>query len=262
VTQPGDEDGDAIAAAGIAGIRIVVASLGTDLGPGVAADLARAGARVALVGDRGAADGGPSVACTFTSREETATGFAAAVGGLGGLDSVVQVTVGPGALEPAVLVQVDERAWDDAFEASLLASLFSLQAAYAHLRERGGRVVVVVPTLAFTGAAGLAAFSGAGAGQRLLAKSAARQWGRDGIAVNCVATSPEMFRRDWPEAARATFLRMTRMGSIDSGPTICAGSDLDSAEDVLPAIKFLAGATSGRLTGQTLVGDGGTWMVP
>ena len=51
------------------------------------------------------------------------------------------------------------------------------KAGYAAMRERGGAFVVITPVVGMSGAAELGPYSAAVEGVRLLAKSAARQWG-------------------------------------------------------------------------------------
>src|SRR5260370_31879217 len=70
-------------------------------------------------------------------------------------------------------------------------ALTILQASLGVMQGIGGRIVFVTPTVSMSGAAGLVPYTTAVEGQRLLAKSAARQWGPDGITVNCVAVAPE-----------------------------------------------------------------------
>src|SRR4051812_37766682 len=93
----------------------------------------------------------------------------------------------------AALVETDEDAWDTRGEALLCAALHDCQRAHAAMREGGGRIVLVTPTVALVGAAGLAPLATAAEGMRTLAKAAARQWGALGITVNCVAPALDVF---------------------------------------------------------------------
>jgi NAD(P)-dependent dehydrogenase (short-subunit alcohol dehydrogenase family) len=112
---------------------------------------------------------------------------------------------------------------------------------------------VVTPTLWRTGAPGLAPYSAAVEGQRLLAKSAARQWGRLGITVNCVAPA-------WQAMAPGG------AGPDQPGdPVSLADAALGPADmeaDVGGAVVAVASAESGGLTGATLCLDGGVAMAP
>jgi 3-oxoacyl-[acyl-carrier protein] reductase len=159
----------------------------------------------------------------------------------GGLDLVVHIADCRGA--ERALVDLDEQAWDDAAEAPARALLATIQAAHAPLRRSGGRLVVVVPSAAREGAAGLVAETTGWEAMRLLAKSSARRWAEHGIKVHIVAV-----RIQGPPDAHRT------------EPVL--GSDHASAEAVADVVVLLAAAGAVALTGQTLLVDGGALMLP
>ena len=112
--------------------------------------------------------------------------------------------------------------------------------------------MVVTPTAWATGVPGLAAYAAAVEGQRLLAKSAARQWGRDGITVNCVAPAWEAVAGAGPDGGPG--------GSMSLAPTPLGPADFEA--DVGAAVVTLAGEGMHALTGATLGLDGGAAMAP
>jgi 3-oxoacyl-[acyl-carrier protein] reductase len=115
------------------------------------------------------------------------------------------------------------------------------------LQGRGGRIVFVTPTVALTGAAQLVPYASAVEGIRALAKSAARQWGTDGITVNCVAPPVEL------------------LGDATSPPGLEAaalGREPDARADVAPVLALLAAPGAHFVTGTTIVLDGGRVMAP
>jgi NAD(P)-dependent dehydrogenase (short-subunit alcohol dehydrogenase family) len=120
--------------------------------------------------------------------DEVAEGCAAAAAH-SPLRAVVHAHVPAGAAVPAPLVEVDDAAWAAVVDASVLATLTTLQAARRHLAP-GSTVLVVAPAVGLVGAAGHVALCAAAEAQRALAKSAARAWGPDGISVNVVAVEP------------------------------------------------------------------------
>jgi 3-oxoacyl-[acyl-carrier protein] reductase len=77
----------------------------------------------------------------------------------------------------------------------------------------------------------------------ILAKSAARQWGPEGIAVNALAVAPETVLAD-PAVA---------------GPVSIASPAVPHAE-VGDVLAFLCSRAAASLAGQTLTVDGGLWM--
>ena len=167
---------------------------------------------------------------------------------LGRLHVVVHADVESRALQSTPLVDIDDRAWEAVWERSMRTALFVAQAAHRHLAGHDGRLIFLVPTIALSGAPGLVPYATALEGQRLMAKSAARQWGRDGITVNCVA----------PSAAAVGVDRLPATSL--SEPALATAGDF--GRDLGDVVAFLASTKSRFLTGATLAVDGGVWMVP
>ncbi len=148
----------------------IVAARPGPLGSLVAAALSDAGAAVSVI------------APPFADREAAAGALAVAARP----DVVVWADVDPDGLRPDPVVGLGEPDWDRRCEEPIRSALWLLQAAYPHLKNRDGRVVLVCPSVALEGAAGLVPLATAAEGQRLLAKAVARRWGGDGITVNVV----------------------------------------------------------------------------
>jgi len=162
-----------------------------------------------------------------------------------GIDALVHAAVEPLALEACRLADVDDERWWTVWEGTMRTTLALLQAVHPHLRGRAGRVVLVTPTLSMAGAPDLVPWTTALEGQRLLARSAARQWGADGITVNCVAPSAELLGVDVGELALAP-------------PALGRAGDPET--DLGPIVTWLCSTKSHFLTGVTLCADGGSWM--
>jgi 3-oxoacyl-[acyl-carrier protein] reductase len=109
--------------------------------------------------------------------------------------------------------------------------------------------VLVAPTSGFTGAGGFVPASTAIEGARALAKSAARQWGPQGITVNTVLVPPALVA---PELVAAT--------TFEASPAV--GRLPDLRDDVAATIAHFAAPTSGGITGATVIVDGGSVMAP
>ncbi|MBV8860497.1 MAG: SDR family NAD(P)-dependent oxidoreductase, partial [Mycobacterium sp.] len=101
-----------------------------------------------------------------------------------GLDGVVIVT-GSGA-GPTRLTSLDEFEWRRLAEQPMRQTLTALQRSHASMCGRGGRIVVIVPTIGMSGAVDLVPYTTAIEGIRAMAKSAARQWAPQ-IVVNMIA---------------------------------------------------------------------------
>ena len=74
------------------------------------------------------------------------------------------------AFEQCDFADVDDARLEAVWEGSLRSTLFVLQAAFPHLRGRGGRRALVTPTVSMSGAARLVPYTAAIEGQRVLAQ--------------------------------------------------------------------------------------------
>jgi NAD(P)-dependent dehydrogenase (short-subunit alcohol dehydrogenase family) len=220
----------------LAGLAALVTGVDRPIGDGLARALADAGATVAVHGS----DLGPVDNVFATARDELGTD----------VDVVVHAALPPGAAEPLTFEEVSDERWETVWERGMRTTLALLQGAFPAMRERGrGRFVFVSPTLSMSGAPGLVPLTAFVEGQRLLAKSAARQWGPYGITVNCVAPAPELAVAG--TAAGAVSLAAPALG----GPG-------DARDDLGPVVIFLASDAAHFVTGVTVCADGGVWMAP
>ena len=147
---------------------------------------------------------------------------------------------------PAPIAEIDDGEWDRRGEAVLRDALHACQAAYAAMRDRGGRIVLVTPTVGLVGGAGVAPFAMAAEGMRTLAKAAARQWGSAGITVNCVAPSLDVLGAATDPASTAA-------------PAFGRAATMD---DLIAVIASLLGDLGAAVTGTTITVDGGRVMAP
>jgi len=216
----------------LAGRVVLVTGGGSGIGEAIALGLRDAGATVGIFD-------GP-----IASRADANGAFSEVAEANGPLDAVVHALVDPAALVATPLEETDPASWDERCEALLRTALWCCQAAHDALRERGGRIVFVTPTVGLTGGAGLVPYATAVEGMRALAKTAARQWGGQGIAVNCVAPPVELVgAASGPDVAVPAFGRLP-----------------DARTDVAPVVATLVG--DAFVTGTTLVVDGGMVMAP
>jgi len=165
-------------------------------------------------------------------------------------DSVGSVVdAGPVAMPPVVseLTTLDGDAWRALAEAPLRRALYVLQQSHRRLPS-GGHIVVLLPSLVTSGAAGLVPWVAAAEGYRSLLKAAARGWGRDGITVNCVLMPADLIAGT----------SLDRPGL--QPPALGRAVDLHS--DVAGVVAALLGGGLSAVTGQTIAADGGVWMTP
>ena len=159
------------------------------------------------------------------------------------IDVVVHAPeVAPDAL---AITDTSEDEWAARGEAQIRAGLQTCQTAFAHLRARGGCIILVTPTAGLVGEAGFVPIATASAGLLSLAKSAARQWGQHGITINCVAPSLALLGADVPAPVEPPALGRAA-----------------TVEDLARTIAVLASDAARSITGVTIPVDGGVVMLP
>jgi 3-oxoacyl-[acyl-carrier protein] reductase len=149
---------------------------------------------------------------------------------------------------PGPIATTDAGSWRMGCEAVLRRSLMALQTAHRTFSGRGGHVVMITSTAGLSGAPHASPLLAALEGTRSMAKSAARQWGADGITVNCIAVPLD--RLAPTHAGLTPFLP----------PPSIARHDI--VGDVAAAVEFLISADARGVTGTTVLIDGGSVMAP
>jgi 3-oxoacyl-[acyl-carrier protein] reductase len=221
------------------GRNAIVTGAERPLASGLASALRSAGAGVAEVSSD-----------ELHARTAAEAAFARAEETFGGpVDIVVHSAIPDVAFEAIDFDQVDDARWEAVWEVTMGSAIQVLQLGFERMRGRGGRFVFVTPTVSMSGAARLVPYTTAVEGVRLLAKSAARQWGPDGITVNCLAPAPEHV----PIGVVST--------DVSLAPAALGGPG-DAELDLGPIAVFLASDAAHALTGATLCADGGVWMAP
>lgn len=197
---------------------------------------------------------GGRIAERLKARGATVVDLDGAAGAPGPVAAVLHADVDPTLHEATRLADLTPERWQALCARPIDAALATAWAAFELMATgegrsgRGGVLGFVCPTVAMTGAAGQVAASTAGEAIRLLAKSAARRWGRFGITSNAFALA-----LDPGPAARE---------SLQVHATALAADDLDPADDVASLLLYLVGPGAARLTGATFTADGGELMTP
>jgi 3-oxoacyl-[acyl-carrier protein] reductase len=190
----------------------------------------------------------PTLRVVAPGASSFAAGLAAELDGATTADCFVYVCGDEDAAALGALDDLDADEWDQRSERVLRDALTALQDAHRALSASGGRVVVVAPTVGIPGAAALVPFVTAVEGVRAMAKSAARQWGANGITVNSVLVPVEMLAS--ATAGATSFLPPPALGSA---PTIA---------DVAAVVATFLDPERRGATGATVVVDGGSVMTP
>jgi 2-deoxy-D-gluconate 3-dehydrogenase len=204
--------------------------------------------RAAAVADEARAAGAraePLVAdVTDAAAAEAAVGEA--LQRLGALDTLVNVV---GAASWAPLLELDDATWERDFRLNLKQHWSVSRAAARAMRAggRGGSLVVVASVSGLFSAAGHGAYGAAKAGLMALVRTMAEEWWPDGIRANAVV----------PGAVRTPRIEAAWESGAIRRPAADVEARMALPEDVAGAIAFLSSGWARRITGQTLVIDGG-----
>jgi NAD(P)-dependent dehydrogenase (short-subunit alcohol dehydrogenase family) len=243
----------------------IITGAGQGVGRGIARAMAKEGARC-VVADFNDESGGAVVTeleamggealfvhCDVTSRESIDSAVARTLEAFGQIDVLVN-NAQRAPLTPTAVMDHTDEIIDLCFDTGFRGSFRFMQAAYPHLKASRGNIINIASGAGLEGLEGQAAYGAAKEAIRALSKSAAREWGRDGINVNIIcplANSPGV--ASMLESAPEMERRMT------------AGQPLgrigDCEADIGPVAVFLASEDSRYVTGHTLPADGGSSMI-
>lgn len=242
----------------LAGRVALVTGAAGGIGRAVATALGEAGASLVLtdIHEPAARPGALAMAVDVTRSEAVAAMAARAVERFGRLDILVNVA---GVVSTGSAVTLPEAEWDRVIDINLKGTFLCCQVAIPAMRTNGfGRIVNIGSIIGKNGGnarpwldkaeldrAGNAAYGVSKAGVHALTYFLAREVAADGITVNAVAPGPiaSDMTTNFPAALQA-LIPVGRMGR---------------AEEVAAAVAFLAGPTTGFITGEVLDVNGGMW---
>jgi len=243
----------------LTGRSALVVGGGQGIGRAAALALARSGASVAVLdaererAERVAGEvrslgvGSAPLVADVTRPEGAAGGVAEARKAFGPLDAVVNIV---GSASWAPLLEMDEATWERDFAVNLKQHWFVARSAARGWIEarRPGALAVVASVSGLFSAPNHGAYGAAKAGLMAFVRTAADEWWPHAIRVNAVV--PGSVRTPRIEA-------LWRSGAV-SEPDADAQGRMAQPEDIAHAALFLVSDLARRITGQTLVVDGGT----
>lgn len=180
------------------------------------------------------------VQCDVSDAVQIEAAVGAVVEAFGKIDILVNNAFDPNAVASSVIdLTIDQLQRN--FDTGPIASLRAMQACYPYLKTSGaGRVINFGSPAALLGMAPYAPYNMAKEATRALTRTAAREWGADGITVNNIQPVAETW------------------GDVDVPPPANALGRYGSPEDdIAPVVLFLASEDARYLTGYTLTPDGG-----
>jgi len=242
----------------------IVTGGASGLGRGIALALAREGARVAVVdlneaGARDtveaiAKDGGQAAAwrADISDKARIDLVVAEVIARWGTVDILVNNAgldrVGP-------FVSSSEAEWDLILRVNLKGPIVCTRAVLDEMTRKGyGKIINIASDAGRVGSTGEAVYSAAKGGIIAFTKTIARETARHRLNVNCVCPGPSDTPLFQEVAAGNPKLAESLKRVIPFGR-------LGTAEDLAPAVVFLASDESGFVTGQTLSVSGGLTML-
>lgn len=243
----------------LAGKVALVTGANTGLGQGIALALAAAGADIAAVSRRPAAQTGEQVAAMgrrfvgiqadLVSLEPLQRILDETFDGLGHLDILVN---NAGIIRRTDAVDFSEQDWDDVMNINLKSAFFLSQAAGRHFVAQGsGRIINIASMLSFQGGIRVPSYTASKSAIAGITRLLANEWAGRGVTVNAIA--PGYMVTDNTAALRADPERNKAI--LDRIPAGRWGSP----EDLGGAAVFLASSAADYVNGAVIPVDGG-WL--
>ena len=244
---------------GLDGRTALVTGASGTIGRACAVALAQEGARVVVAyghdeqGARETAElvkaAGTEAVCAQADLTDPGTAKAlVAAAGEGGVDVLVN---NAGLTRDGLLLRMRDQDFTEVLEVNLTAAFrCTREALRGMLRRRWGRVVSVSSVVGLLGNPGQANYAASKAGLIGFTLSLAREVAQRGVTANVVAPGyiPSKLTDAMSEEAKQATLAAIPVGR------------LGTAAEVAAAVRFLAGADAGYITGQVLAVDGGMSM--
>lgn len=215
------------------------------------------GARVAILdidadaAAEAAASIGPDhlgLGCDVANHEDCRKAIGQVLDGFGQIDILIN---NAGVTQPVKTLDIDAANWERVLDVNLRGVLYLSQATIPHMRERGRGSIACMSSVSAQRGGGIFGgphYSAAKAGVLGLAKAMAREFGPDGIRVNCV--TPGLIQTD------ITGGKLTPEMKADIAADIPL-QRLGEATDIAGAHLFLASDLSGYVTGAVIDVNGG-----
>ena len=230
----------------------IVTGASRGIGRAIALELGRSGAKVVVNYNRNAE------AAQSIASEIGGVAVRADVGTPEGCDALIEAATAEGSLDILVnnagitrdglMVRMTDADWDDVIRTNLTSTFRLCRAATEiMMRQRSGSIINVTSVSGIRGNAGQANYAASKAGVAAMTSSLAKEMGRRGIRVNCVA--PGFVETDMVDAMNPKV--------VEGAKTLIPMRRLAQPEEIAKVVRFLASDDASYVTGQQWVIDGG-----
>lgn len=197
-----------------------------------------------------------ALTCDVTKQDVVDDCFAQAVDFMGSLDALCTPAGITARRMPEDITEADMR---HIFEINVLGTMFTNQAAFRYMKERGGSIINFASISGIRGQAMRAHYCATKGAVSSWTRAVAIDWAKYNIRVNAIAPmihTPivDRVRAALPESEREAFDR--NMGQAQRLP-----GGLRGADSLGPMLALLAGDGASYMTGQILSLDGGVCML-
>jgi len=188
------------------------------------------------------------LACNVADKASCAKAVASVIEAFGQIDILIN---NAGITQPVKFLEISPADWDRIQDVNLKGILFLSQAVIPHMRARQSGSIACMSSVSAQRGGGIFGgphYSAAKAGVLGLAKAMAREFGPDGIRVNCV--TPGLIGTDITSGKLTDEMRAKILEGIPLGR-------LGDASDVAGIYTFLASDLSAYVTGAVIDVNGG-----
>jgi len=238
----------------------VVTGAAQGIGRAIADGLAAAGARIVVADLRGAEeaarafDGGVGITVDVSKEDDVQRLVDETVAECGGVDILVNNAGLYASLEMRPFDQIPLEEWRQVMDVNVASMFLTCRAIVPVMRERGGgKIVNISSGTVFRGVPFLLHYVTSKGAIVAFTRALAKELGKDGIHVNCVAPG---FTMTAGVEAHPEVVEKLRDVSVASR-TIQRDQVPD---DVVGAVVFLCTPAADFITGQTMVIDGGQYF--